>query len=308
MSTPLRVVGFLAALGVAFGLAFGVGGAVSPLSQAEPAAMEHAEDADHQDDAGDGAEDGAHGGAHGEEVGLPGGLSVTEAGHTMRLHHTRVAAGPDTEVAFTIDGPDGAPVTAYDVEHDKRLHLIAVRRDFTGYQHVHPTLAADGTWSTQLDLSPGSWRLFADTHPSGYATGITLGADLAVAGRFVPAAGQPETRRDRVGGYTVSVDGELEAGHASELTLTVRRAGRPVTDLQPYLGSYGHLVALREGDLAYLHVHPEGSPHDGQTASGPEVDFVAEVPSAGRFRLFLDFKHAGTVRTAELVLTAGEGS
>ena len=41
------------------------------------------------------------------------------------------------------------------------------------------------------------------------------------------------------------------------LTLTVTKDGQPVTDLQPYLGAYGHLVALRAGDLAYLHVHPE---------------------------------------------------
>ena len=28
--------------------------------------------------------------------------------------------------------------------------------------------------------------------------------------------------------------------------------------MEPYLGAKGHLVALREGDLAYLHIHPEG--------------------------------------------------
>ncbi len=301
MTTTARILGFLLALGAVFAVALGVGSAVGPLAEPEPAAMEHADGAGQDAGRGDN-----HGDSHGDdEVGLPSGLSSTEAGHTIRLERSRVAAGPGAEVRFVIEGPDGAPVTAYDVEHGKRLHLIAVRRDLTGYQHVHPTLAADGTWSTRLALSPGTWRLFADTNPTG-ATGMTLGADLAVAGRFEPRGLPPETRRDRVGDYTVTVDGELDAGHASELTLTVHRDGRPVTDLQPYLGSYGHLVALREGDLAYLHVHPEGSPHDGQTDPGPGIGFVAEVPSAARYRLFLDFKHRGTVRTAELVMTAGE--
>lgn len=78
--------------------------------------------------------------------------------------------------------------------------------------------------------------------------------------------------------------GGLGAGSASELTLSVTRNGKPVTDLQPYLGSYGHLVALRSGDLAYLHVHPDkGGP-------GPEVSFTATAPSTGMYRLFLDFK------------------
>ena len=104
-----------------------------------------------------------------------------------------------------------------------------------------------------------------------------------------------------VGGYEVTLDGELEPGESSAVTATVTRDGEPVTDLEPYLGSYGHLVALREGDLAYLHVHPEDA------GPGPEVPFVAEVPSAGRYRLFLDFQHAGVVRTAAFTLETEEG-
>jgi hypothetical protein len=85
----------------------------------------------------------------------------------------------------------------------------------------------------------------------------------------------------------------------------VSKDGQPVTDLQPYLAAYGHLVALREGDLAYLHVHPDGAPGDGVTPAGPQIEFVAEVPSAGGYRLFLDFQHDGVVRTAEFTVPTG---
>ena len=188
-------------------------------------------------------------------------------------------------------------MTAYDVEHEKRLHLIAVRRDGTGFQHVHPTLAGDGTWSTRLALTPGGWRVFADFNPTG-GVGTTLGSDLAVAGDYRPSEPTPVNTTARVDGYTVTLDGHVAPGADARLSLTVSRDGRPVTDLQPYLGAYGHLVALREGDLAYLHVHPEGTPGDGATKPGPEVVFYAEVPSAGRYRLFLDFRHGGDVHTA----------
>ena len=93
------------------------------------------------------------------------------------------------------------------------------------------------------------------------------------------------------------LSGELVPGAVSPLTLTVRRDGRAVTDLQPYLGAYGHLVALRTGDLAYLHVHPDGSP-----TAGPEIRFAAEVPGAGTYRLYLDFRHGDVVRTAEFTV------
>jgi hypothetical protein len=108
-----------------------------------------------------------------------------------------------------------------------------------------------------------------------------------------------------VDGYTVSLTGDLNPGAASKLTLSVARDGVPVTDLQPYLGAYGHLVALRNGDLAYLHVHPDGAPGDGRTTAGPQITFYADVPSTGSYRLYLDFQHNGVVRTAEFTAVAG---
>ena len=79
-----------------------------------------------------------------------------------------------------------------------------------------------------------------------------------------------------------------------------------MTDLQPYLAAYGHLVALRAGDLAYLHVHPAGAPGDGVTPAGPGITFYATAPTAGDYRLYLDFQHDGVVRTAEFTVHAGQ--
>ena len=104
---------------------------------------------------------------------------------------------------------------------------------------------------------------------------------------------------ERTRSRTATLD-DIEA----KLTLTVTRNGEKVTDLEPYLGAYGHLVALRAGDLAYLHVHPEGTPGDGVTEPGPEVVFYAQVPSEGRYHLYLDFMHEGVVRTASFTVDA----
>jgi hypothetical protein len=296
MSGPVRVVGFLAVLAVVFALALGVGNAVGPV--AEPAADAMAGHAAADDDAHAGGHDPA---TQGE---IPGGLMVSEGGYTFRLLTEMVEPGRDVPVLFRIGGPDGHPVTAYDVAHGKQLHLIAVRRDFSGYQHVHPRLDKSGTWTTRLDLTPGEWRLFADFNPTG-GVGLVLGADLTLRGPYRPEGAPVPARTVRVDDYDVSLAGELTPGADSPLTLAVSRDGRPVTDLQPYLGAYGHLVALRDGDLAYLHVHPEGAPGDGSTRPGPEVLFDAAVPSAGDYRLFFDFRHDGVVRTAEFAMSAG---
>ncbi|GHB74892.1 hypothetical protein GCM10010377_76700 [Streptomyces viridiviolaceus] len=238
---------------------------------------------------------GVHGGAR------PGGLSVSENGYTLELDSTILTAGVQP-VSFRVIGPDGQAVTEFVPEHEKELHFFAVRRDTAGFQHVHPVMDGKGTWSVQLALEPGDWKFFADVHPVGHDGTITLGIDVAVAGPYDPRPLPEATGIARVGEYTVTLDGELLPGQASELTLTVSRNGRPVTDLQPYLAAYGHLVALRVGDLGYLHVHPEGEPGDGTTAPGPEIAFMAVAPSAGTYRLYLDFQHNHVVRTAEFTV------
>ncbi|MDQ3485619.1 MAG: hypothetical protein M3445_09480 [Actinomycetota bacterium] len=296
MNTATKVAGFVAALAATFGITWGIGNAVGPLS--EPALSRDAgHDADHEGGTpSPGTEPAAE---------TPGGLMVSQNGYTLRVADQQAAAGDSVDVAFTIGGPDGRPVTAYDVEHEKLLHLIAVRRDFTGFQHVHPELGSNGVWTTQLDLTSGQWRLFADFKATD-ADPLTLGADLAVGGVYEPATASTESRTAKVDGYTVNLEGDLEAGTDAELTLSISRDGEPVTDLEPYLGAYGHLVALRGGDLAYLHVHPDGTPGDDSTQPGPDVVFYAGVPSRGAYHLYLDFKHQGVVRTAEFTVAAGD--
>ena len=294
MNTPLKLAGFAIGLVAVFGAAAGVGHAVGPIgTTATTVARGH--------------DMGAHV-AH-EAAGAGGlpakGLLVSQDGYTLDLATERLPAGPAAPVAFRILGPDGSAVTSFDESHDKELHLIAVRRDLTGFQHVHPSRAADGTWTTSLVLTPGTWRLFADFVPAADGVNRTLGADLSVPGLYDPAPLPAVSPTAEVDGYHVTLDGGLAAGHESELTLSVSRDGRPVTDLQPYLAAYGHLVVLREGDLAYLHVHPAGEPGDGTTDPGPHVTFFGTAPSAGTYRLFLDFKHEDAVHTAAFTVTAG---
>ena len=89
-------------------------------------------------------------------------------------------------MSFRVLDPEARPLTGYTTAHDKDLHLIAVRRDLSGFQHVHPTLDAKGTWATTLDLTPGVWRVFADFDPAGDTGAMTLGTDLFVTGSLAP--------------------------------------------------------------------------------------------------------------------------
>ena len=232
---------------------------------------------------------------------LPAGLAISRDGYTLDLRTPVVESRAPLELVFVIEGPDGRPLTDYSIEHDKELHLVVVGRDSAGYAHMHPTRGADGVWAvTAPALAPGSYRVLADFVPAG-GGGLTLGADLTVPGDHQPTPLPAPSGSVTVAGYDVSFAGELVGGSKSEVTVTVTRGGEPVTNLQPYLGALGHLVAIRYGDLAYLHVHPLDA---ADRAGGPQVRFAVEVPTAGVYGLYFDFAADGEVRTASVIADA----
>jgi hypothetical protein len=233
------------------------------------------------------------GGAHGGEADPIRGLAIAENGLRVVVADPELRRGATEQLRYRIVDEHGDIVRDFDVEATKRMHLIVARRDLSNFQHLHPEQAADGSWSIPLRLDkPGSYRLFADFQHDGKQT--TLASDLRVDGD-ADLQPLPETQTVATSdlGDDVRVDagGDVHAGEEAELTFTIKENGRPV-DVEPYLGAGGHLVALREGDLAYLHVHPITK----ADAPGP-VKFGATFPSEGRYRLFLQFQDAGRVHT-----------
>jgi hypothetical protein len=237
------------------------------------------------------------------------GLAVSNAGYTLTDLTAPTAAGQDGTIEFRLVDAAGEPVTDYDISHDKALHLIVVRTDGANFRHVHPETDGEGGWTIPFTFdAAGTYRVFADFVPTGHGETVTLTSTVDVAGEFAPEPRTADVTTTTVDGLTVEVEGELVAGGESDLTFTVTRDGEPVTTLEPYLGAYGHLVALRQGDLAYLHVHPMGEPGDGVTEPGPEISFMATAPTAGRYLLYLDLQLDGVVRSVPFVLTATAGS
>jgi Domain of unknown function (DUF4396) len=280
---PVRVVGAVAALAGVFGTAV--------------LALEAFSDEEASHDATE-----RHAGAAAEHSARPDpvrGLAVSSDGMVLEIDRAELPRDGRTRFSFRIVASDGHPVRDFEVAHERRMHLIVARRDMTGFQHLHPRMAGNGTWSTPITLpTAGSYRVFADFKRKG--KNQTLAADLGVDGplewQALPSQSATATTST---GYEVGLDGgETRVGREAELGFTVRRGGKPV-QVERYLGAGGHLVALREGDLAYLHTHPSG--HDGRARAGDHgntVVFETAFPSAGSYRLFLQFKHRGNVHTA----------
>lgn len=226
-----------------------------------------------------------------------GGLPISDDGYRLVPEDRLADAGP---FAFTIVDHDGSPVHDFAEVHGRELHLLVAGRDLQDFTHVHPTRDPRGRWSVDLPTMPaGAYRAFADFRPTGART-LTLGVDLVVPGVVAEPAPLVDRRAVDLDGFDVVLDGDLHPGAEAELTVTVRKAGAVVTT-DPYLEAAGHLVALRDGDLAYLHVHPLD-----EAPNGP-VRFAVDAPSAGTYGLFFDFVVDGQLRTARFVVTTAGG-
>ncbi|MFI8461845.1 hypothetical protein [Kitasatospora sp. NPDC085464] len=230
------------------------------------------------------------------------GLAAEQGGYRLDTAATELPAGRPTPFRFTVTGPGGAPVTGFAVHQTKKLHFYAIRADLTGFQHLHPDMAADGTWTADLSaLAPGTWRLYADFVPDTgpHAPELVLSRTVTVRGEYAPVPLPTPTGTVEVDGYTVTLRAQAAAG-AHTLVASIGQDGRPVTDLQPYLDSYAHLSAFHEGDQALAHLHPA----DAVTGDhgGPTLTFQALLAEPGDWRVFLQFQTAGRLHTAELTL------
>jgi len=284
MKTLTKLGAFALALVLVFGSAYVVGRIVGP--PAAPAAAAPAPAAEVEPAAG--------------------GLEMVGESMQIKVLTDSVQAGVPVTFAFQILQYDGTPLVKYKEQHDKLLHLIVARRDLTNFQHVHPNLGPDGVWRVPLTFAEaGEYKVFADFFPLWGIHNSVVGADVSVAGNFQPHALPPVSNTTTVDGYTLTMKGQLSAGTMHNLTISISKDGKPVTDLEPYLAAYGHLVILRDGDMAYLHVHPTGTPGDGKTKSGPDIEFMATPPSYGVYRMYLNFQHAGVVHTAVFTVNVG---
>lgn len=288
-----------------------------------------------------------------EKTGVAKTAPMDAATYTTKLDFSsqpaRIPVGkPVTWMLKVSDAKSGQPVKSFETEMTKKMHLIVVKNDLSWFNHIHPTLGADGTFTVTTTLpTSGSYKLYADYTPTGrkqevpqheFATGGAQPAPSSVS--LVPDKMQdmwltkkfvahPEGEPNAKGGATYEVammpmPAPLVAGQASMLHFQIRDAsGKPLRDLQPYLGTLGHCVILSQDTTKYLHSHPmaAGMEHDMSKmgdmdmskmneapvpkSGGPDVMFHTNFPKAGLYKAWGQFKHKGQIITASFVVNVG---
>jgi hypothetical protein len=274
----------------------------------------------------------------------PGGKLILHMGDS-EWHRTR----PETVMTNLI--PD----------HGYLMHLFLIREPgMDRFYHLHPSLkpglhpAGTNTFELELPAIPaGRYEVFADVvRESGFPdtmtseidlpdiSGVPLAGDNSEAAA-PPLGGQPATAANsgsagRSDGATAILpDGyrmvwergsaPLVANHFVWLRFRLETPdGKPVMDMEPYMGMAGHAEIVRSDRSVFAHIHPDGSVamaaleltqrnaslQAASAAMDPamkmdmrmdpaatEVSFPYGFPRAGQYRIFVQIKRGGQIET-----------
>lgn len=223
-------------------------------------------------------------------------------------------SGVRATVRFTVrDTADGSVVRRFETVHERMFHLFLVSQDLEHFEHLHPELRPDGSLELALALPrPGPYHFYADFLPVGgfpqllHRAIVTADYDGTLAGAEKPLAADLEDKV--IDGLRVKLESPSQvAGREQVISCFLEDAatGKPVTNLEPYLGAWGHMLIL-SWDLAdVVHSHPlEGVSDDG----GPRILFQQRFPRAGRYRLWAQFQREGKIAVASFTVDVAESA
>ena len=219
----------------------------------------------------------------------------------VKSEPSRPAAAAMTQLTLKIQDADGTPIRTFDILHEKLVHLIVVRDGLDEFAHLHPDVDSSGMITTQFAFpKSGKYRLFADHQSQGKPAGLATG-ELNVSGSDDQASALVPTASPEVAIGEFNAHIEIRSGE-QETNVQFRFVdgdGKPVSDLQPYLGAMGHLVIISADGSEYVHAHPVS---DAKTAPDGAVEFAAHFPKPGIYKAWGQVQRNGTVFTVPYVL------
>jgi Heavy metal binding domain len=218
------------------------------------------------------------------------------AEYPLRLvvHPSAPQAGRELRLAFTVlDPKTGKLVADFQVMHEKLYHLFIVSQDLKYFVHDHPEKASDGTFYFKTILpKPGMYRVLSDFYPTGGTPQLIVKTIVLPGAAVTPGAElKPDLAPKDSANMQVSLTMRPAQPIAGMKTLLFFHL-EPSDGLEPYLGSWSHMLAASDDLIDMIHDHPFIA--DG----GPQMQFNVIFPRARTYRVWVQFQRKGVVNTA----------
>ena len=215
---------------------------------------------------------------------------------------------PITAHIVVRDKRNGQIVKKFQLVQEKYMHLIIIGRDLMTYQHIHPDLNSDGTFTVAFTLpKEGTYTMYIEYSPPDFLENLSM---VTIHTQNAPSDERAhlglDDRTKVVGSTTVSLSPKdpvpLTDTVDFSYVLTESAFGKPVTDIQSYLAAFGHLAIVSEDGQIYTHVHPIDVPLTPDQLGGPRVRFSTFFQKKGMYKLFGQFKRNDEVFVTEFIV------
>lgn len=229
-----------------------------------------------------------------------------------------IQSNDNTTIHFKVyDASSGNSVSSYQLLYTRFMHLVIVNNDLTYFNHIHPSFENGEFIITTQFPKDDIYHLYISFQPLG-AIEQQVGFNLSVGDvqKTASSEAQPDSDKAKVfGAYkvTITTKDHLEAASMSQglqkisFALNDAKTGKPVTNLKPYLGSFGHLTLINEKTFEFIHVHPYSSTILSPDAvGGPTVDFlpigIYGPFKSGVYRAFAEFNPGDNLITSDFTI------
>jgi hypothetical protein len=170
------------------------------------------------------------------------------------------------------------------------FHAFVVSQDLRYFNHGHPRLEGNGTFTFPVVLPTGGmFRVLGDFYPDG-ATPQLITETIFVPGDTPPPAALSRdysTKSDQ--NMRVSLATLPEQATAATRTRMTFHVD-PADGFEKYLGAWGHMLAASDDLIDMIHLHPI-------RADGADIQFDVVFPRPHPYRVWVQFQRKGIVNT-----------
>lgn len=179
-------------------------------------------------------------------------------------------AGKEAKFDFFVNRkPEGVAIDPknLEIQHEKIMHVIGVRKDLTEFFHIHPEPApgkekSGVLFSRYTFKKPGEYKIWSEIkyHGESHVFGHPL---VMVRGEGTVFELQKEIVTNKiVDRYQVGIDyNHLRLGEASHIDFFIKDFEGRAVSLENYLGEKMHLSIISEDVTQFIHTHPDTA-HD----------------------------------------------
>lgn len=240
-----------------------------------------------------------HDGGHN---GHRGSMADDEVKVDWQIVPEHLGSDQEAEITLTVKNHMGVPLPAFVIVHEQQMHLLAISQDLSSFHHLHPKNLGKGNFTVKTKFpEAGKYKLFAEFMPEGSSQQLAT-YDLRVNGKESnkPPVQQDQKLQKTINGLRFALKAEQMVANqnvALSFFISDVNTGEPVTELEPYLGSAGHVVIVSRDLVDFLHVHPTD-----EDSKGPTVSYMTSFPKPGIYKIWGQFKYKGDLYTVPFVV------